>query len=158
MSRKKYPHSENTVGARLRLYRKSKNLTSTEMSKILGISQGSLSDIENNKTDPSSKPIDNLIHNTDINIYWLYTGDGDMIFFNKSSLSFDKFSDPKINELFEATLRILNSGNSIAIDALEHCIKIFDQTVQTEKRLDSLEDEISELKGETKKHKKGLAA
>ena len=78
MSRKKYPANENILGGRLRSFRYAINFNTVQFSKLLGISQGSLSDIENNKTKPSSTPIDNLVHKTDINIYWLFTGKGSM--------------------------------------------------------------------------------
>lgn len=79
MSSKKYPLNEKTLGDRLRSFRKSKKFNVTNFAKLLEISQGSLSDIENNKSNPSATPINNLVHKTDINIYWLFTGEGEMI-------------------------------------------------------------------------------
>lgn len=66
----------NSLGARLRYYRESLNIKGVEFSAILGISQGSISDIENNKTKPSTSTLITLIRNTDINIEWLLTGEG----------------------------------------------------------------------------------
>ena len=63
----------------MRIYRESKGLTIPEFSEILTISSGSISDIENNNTKPSARPVAALIHNTDINIYWLFTGEGNPI-------------------------------------------------------------------------------
>lgn len=79
MSRKKYPLNESTLGGRLRNYRIANNLNAVQFANLLGISQGSLSDIENNKTKPSATPVDRLIHKTDINIYWLFSGEGERI-------------------------------------------------------------------------------
>ncbi len=66
----------NNLGERLRQYRKQRGLTGSDLSKLIGISQGSLSDIETSKTTPSSKTLENLIRNTDIDIVWLLTGEG----------------------------------------------------------------------------------
>lgn len=77
-SRRKYPTNENSFGGRLRIFRESAGLKLVDFSLILGISHGSLSEIENNRTNMSSKPLKKLILNTDINIYWLYTGQGNM--------------------------------------------------------------------------------
>ncbi|MFC1533221.1 helix-turn-helix domain-containing protein, partial [Thermodesulfobacteriota bacterium] len=148
----------NKIGNRLREYRKSKGYSIVKFSELAGVSHPAMSGLENNKSKPSYDTLFNLIKNTDINIYWLFFDEGEKTINNFSSSTPHPFDDPRINELFESSLRILNSGNSLAINALENCIKIFDQTIQTEKRLDSLEDVISELTGKTKKHKKGLAA
>jgi len=45
-----------------------------ELSKLIKISQGSLSDIENLKSDPSAKTIRGLYLYTDIDIIWMLTG------------------------------------------------------------------------------------
>lgn len=66
----------DNLGGRLRSFRRMEKLTGVQLSKIIGISQGSLSDIETNKTTPSTKTLEGLIRNTDINIEWLITGEG----------------------------------------------------------------------------------
>ncbi len=67
------------VGDRIANFRKAKKLTQVIFSKEISISQGSLSDIEKNKTEPSFITIQNIINRyTDINIEWLLTGKGDM--------------------------------------------------------------------------------
>jgi len=148
MSRKKYPKNENSFGGRLNLYRESINYNIIEFSKLLNISQGSLSDIENNKAKPSYGPINELIQKTDINIYWLFTGNGEMRDTNRyREVSEESYSDnPKAKQLTEAVLKILQSKNPLAVNALENCIKYFDQTVNIEKRINYLENKIKELK------------
>jgi len=148
MSRKKYPKNEKSFGGRLSLFRESINYNIIEFSKLLNISQGSLSDIENNKAKPSYGPINELIQKTDINIYWLFTGNGEMRDINRYGEVTEKSytDDTKAKQLTEAFLRILKSKNHLAVNALENCIKYFDQTVNIEKRLDYLENKIRELK------------
>ena len=68
------------IGHRLKEYRKIKGIhTITRFSEIAGISQGSLSDIENEKTLPSADTMQKIARNTDINPHWLLTGEGSII-------------------------------------------------------------------------------
>ena len=77
--RKKIPYNDQTIGGRLKLYRETKVINSKVFSELLGISQGSLSDTETNKRFPPAKSLQNISRNTDLNIHWLYTGEGNMI-------------------------------------------------------------------------------
>jgi len=63
------------VGTRIRLWRKAIPLKALELAKILTISQGSLSDIENNKSLPSAQTIAAFMSETDINIFYMLTGE-----------------------------------------------------------------------------------
>ncbi|MCH7622943.1 MAG: diguanylate cyclase, partial [Nitrospinae bacterium] len=53
-------------------------MKSYELAKLITISQGSLSDIENNKSLPSADTISKIYLSTNINIVWLLTGRGAM--------------------------------------------------------------------------------
>ncbi|HEY3309880.1 MAG TPA: helix-turn-helix transcriptional regulator [Desulfuromonadaceae bacterium] len=66
------------IGKRIQEYRMSLRLKVGEFARTIGISQGSLSDIENIKTKPSADTLEAIIRNTDINPGWLFTGDGPM--------------------------------------------------------------------------------
>lgn len=66
------------IGQRLREYRKKKGYKIKELANIIGFSQGGLSDIENEKADPSTQTLLKLVQNTDINLAWLLTGKGPM--------------------------------------------------------------------------------
>ena len=65
-----------TVGERLRLWRKSSKLKLLDVKKLIGVSQGSLSDLENDKSLPSAGTLTQLHLKTDLNIGWLLTGEG----------------------------------------------------------------------------------
>lgn len=62
------------IGARLVRWRKSKGMKGYELAMVLDISQGSLSDIENGKSNPAASTIASFMENTDICVYWLLTG------------------------------------------------------------------------------------
>nr|WP_321467142.1 helix-turn-helix transcriptional regulator [uncultured Desulfobulbus sp.] len=64
----------DNIGLRLLSYRQDKGLTGKQFAEIIGISQGSLSELENGKRDPSGKVFQGLVENTDIDISWLITG------------------------------------------------------------------------------------
>jgi transcriptional regulator with XRE-family HTH domain len=68
-----------TVGKRLKTWRKHSMLKLVELSKKVHISQGSLSDLENDKSLPSSNTLANFCKFSDINISWLLIGRGSMI-------------------------------------------------------------------------------
>jgi len=63
------------IGLRIRQWRKDQLLKGFQLAKIIKISQGSLSDIENSKSDPSAATLVKLYANTDINMHWLFTGE-----------------------------------------------------------------------------------
>ncbi len=66
----------STTGKRLRAWRKSVPLKLMELSRLIKVSQGSLSDLENDKSLPSATTLSNLSIYTDLNIYWLLNGRG----------------------------------------------------------------------------------
>ena len=115
------PSLANYLGDRLREWRRSIPLKSYELAKLISISQGSLSDIENNKSLPSADTISKIYLNTNINIIWLLTGKGAM---KKGNLLGDGHDtpfayeemeeygqDPKLKELMEKLIRIYNHGD-----------------------------------------------
>lgn len=61
-------------GKRIREWRKSKKLKAYQLAKMIKISQGSLSVIENGKSDPSAKTILGFVLYTDIDFIWMMTG------------------------------------------------------------------------------------
>ncbi len=66
----------DNFGSRLKHYRKKmKNLTLDEFSAITGIPRSTIFEIEKGKHLPAGSKIRALIQNTDVNIYWLFTGD-----------------------------------------------------------------------------------
>jgi transcriptional regulator with XRE-family HTH domain len=67
---------QKSTGTRLRAWRKSVPLKLMQLSKLIKVSQGSLSDLENDKSMPSATTLANLSTYTDLNIFWLLTGNG----------------------------------------------------------------------------------
>jgi transcriptional regulator with XRE-family HTH domain len=112
----------NYLGDRLRRWRKSIPMKSFELAKLIQISQGSLSDIENNKSLPSADTLAKLYLKTDINIIWLLVGVGPMA--RKSpehgggeALVYEETAeygqDAKLKELIERLIRIYHRGDPV---------------------------------------------
>ncbi len=108
----------NFLGDRLRQWRKSLPLKSFELAELIDISQGSLSDIENNKSLPSADTIAKIHLNTNINIIWLLIGQGPMKRGSENAVapmayeeSAEYGEDPKLKDLIEKLVRIYNQGD-----------------------------------------------
>lgn len=110
------------LGTRLRQWRKQLPLKSFELAKLIKISQGSLSDIENNKSLPSADTITKLYQFSDLNIIWLLLGKGPMIRDRSRTLELDEGAmvqeavqdygeDRKLQEVIEKAVRIYRRGN-----------------------------------------------
>ena len=109
------------LGSRLRQWRKTLPLKSFELAKLIRISQGSLSDIENNKSLPSADTIAKLYQHTDLNIIWLLTGKGPI---NKTqhapggeepgvNEAMETYGeDPALNELIQKLVRTYYRGDA----------------------------------------------
>lgn len=59
------------LGSRLVYWRKGIPMLGYELAALIGISQGSLSDIENNKSLPSAITLAKFHQRTNLNILWL---------------------------------------------------------------------------------------
>lgn len=94
-------------------------MKSYELAKLIKISQGSLSDIENEKSLPSADTIAKLYQFTNLNIVWLLTGkgpitrdelpatqEGNMV--NEVVEQYGE--DQKLRELVEKVVRIYKKG------------------------------------------------
>ena len=110
------------LGTRLRQWRKQLPLKSFELAKLIKISQGSLSDIENNKSLPSADTIAKLYQYSDLNIIWLLLGKGPMIRDRSRASELDEGAlvqetaqdygeDRQLQEVIEKAVRIYRRGN-----------------------------------------------
>jgi transcriptional regulator with XRE-family HTH domain len=102
--------------------RKTLPLKSYQLAKLIKISQGSLSDIENNKSLPSADTIAKLYLYSDLNIIWLLLGKGPMTRDRSAASDMDGDAlvqeatedygdDRKLREVVEKTVRIYRRGN-----------------------------------------------
>lgn len=107
------------LGERIRQWRKTLPLKSYELAKLINISQGSLSDIENNKSLPSADTIAKLYKYTNVNIIWLLTGQGPVKKLTPSedgevgAEAMEPYGqDQSLKELIEKVVRIYHHGDA----------------------------------------------
>jgi len=102
------------LGGRLKEWRKLIPLKGFELAELIAISQGSLSDIENNKSLPSCDTIAKLYKYTNINIIWLMIGKGPMTKTQSQkdyTLAEVVTEDLELDKLGEQMIRVYCSGN-----------------------------------------------
>lgn len=129
------------------MFRESQSMTTIEFSKLIGISHGSLSNAENNRGLPPAKAVKNLCQNTNINIHWLYTGEGDMMapenrphIYNDGDLP----EEPETADLLAMTREIIKSGTNYAV-SLAANIRSFHHAMTTANRLNSVETQLQDV-------------
>lgn len=64
----------NTIGKRVKRIRKMNELNQVEFSKIIGVSQGTLSEIEQDKYYPSTETLMAIYTNYGADIHWILFG------------------------------------------------------------------------------------
>ena len=79
------------------------------VAKLIQISQGSLSDIENNKSLPSADTIAKLNQYTNLNIIWLLTGRGAIKETQQTAAGED---DTVLNEVIQKLVRTYYRGDT----------------------------------------------
>lgn len=74
------------IGNRLKKYLEVKGISQADFARKTGLTQGHVSDIINNiKKHPSAGTLAKIDKNTDLNIRWLLTGEGEMFTNEKST-------------------------------------------------------------------------
>ena len=132
---------KDQIGDRIKRFRKSKGWTARELCRRIGISPSSMSEIENNKTRPSVIMLEYMIRNTDVNVSWILTGEGDMIRSEiSSSKSEDIYSDnPNKNKILPNNLKAREDEKKKLIEELKEVFVAKEDIISSEK-LDSLKE------------------
>ncbi len=112
-----------TVGGRLRYWRKLSSLRLVDLAAAINVSQGSLSDLENDKSLPSATTLTGLCKKTDVNICWILTGEGEMI-------KEDEVSSKEIS-IFGNIVRLMADPDFKR--TMSRMIQIFDRGTPTQK-------------------------
>jgi len=137
------------IGRRIEEYRLHKGYKVGELARIIGISQGSLSEIKNEKSEPRADTLEKVVRNTDINAHWLLTGEGPMIKgpdHTGETPASDielKLRSAKagIKTLVGDLIDILESDDVVMKTAITENIKAFKVSVDRKAKLDSSDAE-----------------
>ena len=109
------------VGERIKIVRKMNKLNQLKFSRILGLSQAHISNIESNKDNPSDKILHAISDEFHINFEWLKYGTGEIENYNAS----EDYTNSTILEL----KKILTSDNkmktNVFCSAIQHLINIY---------------------------------
>lgn len=113
-----------TKGRRIKDFRESLGMKQGEFAESLGMKQGSYSDIERGRNDLSPKFIYYLVNNYNINLNWLFTGQGEMIKTPTNTQKSMITITDRINYLNESSLtnKILNDGIKMAISEITNSL------------------------------------
>lgn len=124
-----------TINDRVKLLRKSLNLTQIEFGKKIAVAQGYLTNIENGHREVTDKIIKLICLQFDINEDWLRTGAGDMRE-QKNNFSLDKYAKERgASDIDIEILKIyLNLDKNVRKKIVSDFKKIF------------IKDEISDIK------------
>ena len=139
----------NSIGERIKSYRVRKGIKLRDFAKLIGISQGGLSDIENDKTKPGANTLVSIVQKTDINPGWLLTGEGDMFIkpiCRETEISYEVLEALKSNPTIEKIVMML--GKIKDKDVL-HVFSILEE----KEKVRDLEEQIKTIKEELHKKK-----
>lgn len=90
------------IGDRVKIVRKMNKLKQSEFSKVLGLSQAHISNIESNKDNPSDKILNSISAEFHINFDWLKYGTGEIEDYKPSN----DYSNSIILELKKISIQI----------------------------------------------------
>lgn len=126
------------IGLRIREYRRSKGVKVADFAILIGISQGSLSDIENGKTKPSAETLASIVRHTDIDSRWLLTG-GEQHVAAEPTVQYIQAgsSDPQISEMIGIMRDLDKAARADLLRQARKELKL--------KRLEDVDQEKSEL-------------
>jgi len=93
------------VGSRLRKWKQSKKLKGYQLAQQIHLTQGSLSDIENNHSLPSAETLAKLYKYTEVNIIWLLINKGPMEIPYKTKKAMSGIT-PELDDLIYKLIKI----------------------------------------------------
>ncbi|MEB1806017.1 MAG: helix-turn-helix domain-containing protein [Bacillaceae bacterium] len=130
-----------TIGERIKELRKSVDLSQKEFSKKIGISQGSLSDIEKGRNKPSIETFIAISNQFNVTIDWIIKGD-------MSNIKFRNSSDIPLGQIIKKLMKAIHIEKKKISEEfglpLEHINKTFN-FVMINRYLKSLTDDQLEF-------------
>ena len=150
MSRKKFT-IDNIVFIRLKSLIEYLGISQAQFANNIGITQGYLSMILKGKRGASAELLAGLYNYYSEYFHWVLTGEGEITqketndaYIYKVGAPFD--DDPIVADLLASARKVLKSGNPVAFDALERNIHHFAHAIEMEKRMATIESELTVIK------------
>ncbi len=112
----------DSIGKRLRRWRSTSKLKLIGLSEKINVAASSLSELENDKSLPSSETLVKLYNETDLDIIWLLTGNGRMFRQGKDENGGTGFyedilpqnKDERLREMLKKFIRVYNGNQEKA--------------------------------------------
>jgi len=99
------------LGTRFEAWREGEKIKGYRLAKMIDISQGSLSEILNNKTHPCADTLALIHANTELNILWLLSGKGNATKLSQDDAEF-LTSDLQLNRIIQRCIDIYRQGDN----------------------------------------------
>lgn len=162
MSRKKFDTAKimgrSLIGGRISYYLELKGWKSSTLAKETGLSEGMISDYISGNHELSLRSFEKLVRKTDIEPYWLLTGEGKPIRPIEDNLPYD--DKDQITDYIEKTKYVLSSKDQETATALKMNIIAFHKSVSErieydrkdldkEARIAKLEKELRAIRRKT---------
>ena len=113
------------VGTRLREWRQKEGLKGYQLAEQIHLTQGSLSDIENNNSLPSAETLTKLYKYTQVNIIWLLTNKGPMAHSFKFKKDLSQI-DMGLKDLIHILIKIFKGKDQIKKTKIERLLNSLD--------------------------------
>lgn len=116
--------SDNKLNERIKILRKSLNLTQKDLGDKLGLKPNTISDLENGKTTATEQNIKLICRELNVNYMWLVTGEGDM-FLNISNAILDQLIDAynlteDDKEIIESYINLSEQSRKVFVNYLKN--------------------------------------
>lgn len=128
------------LGSRIKQIRKRQRLTQIIFADRLSTSSGHISDIEHGLKMPGANFFIAMAKEFNVSLDWLLTGRGHPYI----NAVVNNEQDTEIRSLLDMTREIITSGTGYA-DSLRANIRSFHDAVQTQRKIENLEQRISEM-------------
>ena len=129
---------DKDIAGRIKKIRASLNLNQKEMSKRLNISQTTLSELESGNHMPKFETLYNLASEFNVNLYYLFFGQGDMFLDSIQSFTRQRVKNMVNKEEVERFLYYFENSNIAQLQMLSSFLAIY------QKSKEDIEREIAE--------------
>ena len=138
---------EKDLASRLKKIRASLNLNQNEMSKRLNISQTTLSGLESGNHMPKFETIYHLANELNVNLYYLFFGQGEMFLDNIQSFTRRRAKNMVKKEEIDRFLHYFEHSNIAQLQLLSNFLAIY------QRNKEDIEKELEETRSKDEKEK-----
>lgn len=140
------------IGDNIKNLRETLSMTQTKFAEQIGLTQGTIASVENNKRDLSRQALMAISQKFGVRLEWLETGEGEMYTEQDTSLfarlEAENKLTPKGREFLEAFLRLPVTMQDLVVDATSVLAQMFPQKADSELTPDEAADKVRQERAE----------